>query len=146
MERIRVEGIDISHWTGPYIRKPALAGPKKPLRELSSARLRIRLISEGLLLEQCAGCGLFPEWLGNPLTLHLDHVDGNNKNNELANLRFLCPNCHQQTDTWGNKRSRKLPDDSRLLELTATHNYAEIAKLYDVHPSTVSHRLRRYYE
>ncbi|GAA1809788.1 hypothetical protein GCM10009749_17860 [Agromyces neolithicus] len=51
----------------------------------------------------CVACGLGPEWNGKPLTLELDHVDGDRLNNELANLRLLCPNCHAQTET-SNRR------------------------------------------
>ena len=51
-------------------------------------------------------CGLF-DWLGNVITLELDHIDGNNKNNDRSNLECLCPNCHAQTPTWRG-RNRKL--------------------------------------
>ena len=34
------------------------------------------------------------------IILDLDHIDGNNRNNQLSNLRFLCPNCHSQTETY----------------------------------------------
>lgn len=54
---------------------------------------------------KCSSCGNEGEWLNKPLTLHLDHKDGNHTNNEPENLRFLCPNCHQQTPTWGNKKT-----------------------------------------
>ena len=40
---------------------------------------------------------------GKELRLDLDHIDGNWKNNLVTNLRFLCPNCHSQTDTYGFK-------------------------------------------
>ena len=33
----------------------------------------------------------------------IHHIDGNNKNDDLKNLRLLCPNCHSQTDTWCGK-------------------------------------------
>lgn len=52
----------------------------------------------------CAICGQGPEWNGKPLTLPIDHIDGNFKNNSPENLRFLCPHCHTQTETWGSKR------------------------------------------
>ena len=59
--------------------------------------------SKGKILEdKCSSCGL-TEWLGNPLSLHLDHIDGNNHNHVKSNLRLLCPNCHSQTDTWCGK-------------------------------------------
>ena len=36
--------------------------------------------------------------------LHLDRINGIHNDNRSENLRFLCPDCHQQTDTWGNKK------------------------------------------
>lgn len=47
----------------------------------------------------CLICKL-DTWNGNKLTLELDHVDGNKKNETRENLRCLCPNCHSQTPTW----------------------------------------------
>lgn len=43
--------------------------------------------------------------MNKPITLHLDHINGVHNDNRFENLRFLCPNCHQQTDTWGNKKT-----------------------------------------
>lgn len=40
--------------------------------------------------------------------LELEHRDGNNKNNNLDNLEFLCPNCHSQTDTYAGKNKGKI--------------------------------------
>jgi Zn finger protein HypA/HybF involved in hydrogenase expression len=68
----------------------------------SSHKLRLRLIKEGIMENKCSKCGI-SEWLGQPITCHLDHIDGDNTNNELENLRILCPNCHSQTDTYGSK-------------------------------------------
>jgi len=65
---------------------------------------------------QCALCGI-SEWNNQPLSLDLDHIDGNHANNELSNLRYLCPNCHSQTPTYksknkGNGRKARRKADS----------------------------------
>lgn len=56
---------------------------------------------------KCAICGQEPMWNGIELKLQLDHADGDNKNNVLSNLRWLCPNCHSQTDTFCGKGKSK---------------------------------------
>lgn len=53
--------------------------------------------------ERCSECGQKNIWNNKPLTLQLDHIDGNSDNNDLSNLRILCPNCHTQTETFGSK-------------------------------------------
>ena len=36
----------------------------------------------------------------------MDHIDGNNKNHSFDNLRWVCPNCDRQLDSYGNKCAR----------------------------------------
>lgn len=63
--------------------------------------IKKRLISERC--HQCEKC-LLTVWLDLPITLELEHVDGNSRNNERPNLKLLCPNCHSQTSTWKNRK------------------------------------------
>ena len=62
-----------------------------------------RALLESGILEVCDICKLQPEWQGHKLVLQIDHIDGDFLNNCLENLRFLCPNCHSQTETFSSK-------------------------------------------
>ena len=63
---------------------------------MQSDKLKIRLINEGYLEPVCNMCGI-SRWLDGEVPLQLDHKDGNKDNNNLKNLRLLCPNCHALT-------------------------------------------------
>lgn len=67
--------------------------------------LRNILIRKGIKY-CCSKCSI-DSWQNEPITLHVDHIDGNWRNNTIENLRFLCPNCHSQTSTYGSKRLKK---------------------------------------
>lgn len=62
--------------------------------------IRRRILADNLIEYKCAICGCTENWHGMIIALHLDHIDGDGSNNELSNLRFLCPNCHAGTDTY----------------------------------------------
>ena len=66
-------------------------------------RLKKRILREGLLGDKCSICGI-KEWNGKPLVLQLDHINGDNRDNRIENLRLLCPNCHSQTETFCRKK------------------------------------------
>lgn len=78
------------------------------LRQLLEATfdcLTVESKKKRVVIEQnkaCFRCGI-KEWLSEPLTLQVDHVDGDTQNNQRENLRGLCPNCHSQTPTYCGK-------------------------------------------
>lgn len=80
--------------------------------------LRRYIIKNNLIPYKCAICGC-TEWQGKTLSLELDHINGVNNDNRLENLRFLCPNCHSQTSTYGSRNQQinsseyDIPDDLR---------------------------------
>jgi 5-methylcytosine-specific restriction endonuclease McrA len=86
-------------------------GNKIPLKEIlegkhpyyQTNKLRKRLISEGYKTGECEICHI-TEWNGQPITIELDHIDGNRNNHSLENLKMLCPNCHSQTPTFRGKK------------------------------------------
>ena len=51
---------------------------------------------------KCWSCNT-EEWMGQPIPLELEHIDGNSENNSLDNLEILCCNCHALTSTYKNK-------------------------------------------
>jgi hypothetical protein len=58
-------------------------------------------------------------WNGKPLKPILDHISGNPKDNEPANLRFLCPNCDSQQPTRGGGNK------GRIKTISETGSYYE---------------------
>lgn len=111
----KLYNIDTSHFTGQgHLKGKTNNFNTKSLSEIlvkdyeyNSHTLRKRLIKEGLKEHKCECCGLY-EWLGDPIPLELDHIDGDHSNNTLINLKILCPNCHAKTPTYrGKNKSRK---------------------------------------
>ena len=95
--RINRYGLDISHFTGQGWNKENYSDA--PNLKISIKKKLIR--ERG---HQCQKCENMT-WLELPITLELEHIDGNNSNNTEGNLLLLCPNCHAQTKTWRRAKS-----------------------------------------
>ncbi|MCF6525610.1 HNH endonuclease [Streptomyces sp. JJ36] len=112
---VQAEGVDTSHFLGQaHLRgqlRPTVTRPETVLiRHTGVRRTRTRVLRQALRdlgrPERCAECGTAPAWRGAPMTLEIDHIDGDWSNDQAQNLRFLCRNCHSTTATWCRGRGR----------------------------------------
>lgn len=118
---VRRLGLDTSHFLGRS-HGTSVVPKAKPVdyylvdgSNIASSSLRRKLLRHKLIEEKCAECDLGPVWNGKPITLQLDHVNGDSFDNRLENLRLLCPNCHTQTDNFGSKKDREGNHRSRYI-------------------------------
>ena len=121
-KKIAEFNIDISHFTGQAWSKGKTAqedprifngGFKIPddiifveNSKISRSVVRNRILKQNLIPYKCDICGNTGEWLGKSLTLQLDHINGINNDHRLENLRWLCPNCHSQTENFAGRNSQ----------------------------------------
>lgn len=72
------------------------------------SKIKAKMLREGHKKHECEICK-YTEWMGEPIPLSIDHIDGNHFNNDLDNLRIICFNCHAQTETFaGRSKGKKL--------------------------------------
>lgn len=113
--KIKKWDLNISHFTNKPKTPPKSKIPTEDILVESSNykggthKIKLRLISEGLLTEVCSVCQ-GTEWRGQTIPLQLDHINGIRNDNRLENLRLLCPNCHALTETYAGKNCKK-PDN-----------------------------------
>lgn len=110
--------IDISHFTGQRWydtpgRESNLKGKSQEKYTLEEVFIKDSPVTQkvlrgyverhNILEHKCQVCGCDGNWQNEIIALELDHIDGNNTNNEKSNLRYLCPNCHALTETYRGK-------------------------------------------
>lgn len=105
--------LDVSHFTGRS--QPGNRSPRHKHRytdddvfvthsTYATSRLLPRLLEERE--RKCESCEL-KNWLGQPIPLEVDHINGIRDDHRKCNLKLLCPNCHALTPTWRGRKNRK---------------------------------------
>ena len=116
-KRIKFFELNTSHFTGQAHNKNKVSRNRKTASELlvdrsitNNMRRKSPVLKRALLEiqreEKCAVCKLTPKWQNKKLVLQIDHINGNWLDDRAENLRFLCPNCHSQTETFSRRRTR----------------------------------------
>lgn len=152
--RIAALGIATEHWVGqahlrgktnPHVRRHPLEAILARGTYYQSNKLRKRLLREGVLEAKCTSCGGV-QWMGRAIPLELAHLDGDKTNNQLENLRLICPNCHALTSTYRGKNA-KYPHIPALEEVRAgierLGSMAAYARQMNVSSDTVRSWLHR---
>lgn len=109
---LKKKGIDFSHIPLGISSNKGRSLPKGkvPLHDVmiedstySRYHLKKRIIESGIIEYKCAKCGIRSEWQGEHIVLILDHINGIPNDHRRKNLRFLCPNCNSQTNTFAGR-------------------------------------------
>ena len=73
----------------------------------------------------CSQCGTSRIWNEKRLELQLDHISGDTHDNRLENLRFMCANCHSQTETFCRRKTLSEADSENFIRTMLVSDVAK---------------------
>ena len=85
-------------------------------KKTSGTNLKYYLFKFGFKDNVCEECGLKNIWNNKEISLQLEHINGNNLDNRIDNLKILCPNCHSQTETYAGKKNKGIKNEILCLD------------------------------
>ena len=106
MDFINKNKIDISHFTKKEKKSNMEQKLIKNTTHHSSKPIKEYLVKKNIVENKCSVCSISSVWNNKPLTLQLDHINGDHFDYRVENLRLICPNCHSQTETYTGRNLR----------------------------------------
>jgi hypothetical protein len=95
---------------------------------VSGNHLKKKLYDINLKQPCCELCGQDENWITGKISMIIDHINGNNKDNRIENLRIICPNCDAALPTFKGKNKKKVNNSQKMVENMELnfHNEKEI--------------------
>lgn len=159
-KKIEEYNIDISHFTGKLWNKGktketderlanyAKKQEKYTLEEvfckdspITQHGLRGYITRYNIIPYECEICHCDGNWQNGVIKLELHHKDGDNHNNEVSNLTYLCPNCHSMTENFrgknktGAKIQEHISDEDFIVALESTPNIRQALLKLNLSPA-----------
>lgn len=141
-KKIREFEIDIRHFVGMRSSVRQESNKKKHYSEILRKRVGLQRRREGYQLtraliefgrkHECELCSQGPVWNSQPLTLQVDHRNGDVMDDRPTNLRFLCPNCHTQTPDYGTRKEKKKCSRCKVAVLCKGNKSGSCATCYPI--------------
>ena len=113
--------IDVSHFTGRAWNKGNYdysSFTKGSIKKNGKTTLKPLIALRGRQCECCKAT----EWMGQAINLEIHHIDGDRSNNELDNLKLLCPNCHSYTETFCHKSKYQYVEENDYVQALRENN------------------------